>query len=47
MVTPHQTLVEHVRAEFLEMPGLQLTCEQAHGSGASIREPAGGIEYAR
>ena len=26
---PHQALVEHVRAEFLEMPGLQLTLEQA------------------
>ena len=26
---PHETLVEHIRAEFLEMPGLQLTLEQA------------------
>ena len=26
---PNQKLVEHVRAEFLEMPGLQLTLEQA------------------
>jgi hypothetical protein len=26
---PHQTLVERIRAEFLEMPGLQLTLEQA------------------
>ena len=26
---PYRTLVERVRAEFLEMPGLQLTLEQA------------------
>jgi len=27
--TPDEHLVRRVRAEFLEMPGLQLTCEQA------------------
>src|SRR5262245_54896924 len=27
--TPEEPLVRRVRAEFLEMPGLQLTCEQA------------------
>ena len=26
---PHRTSVERIRAEFLEMPGLQLTLEQA------------------
>jgi hypothetical protein len=27
--TVHQRLLQRVRAEFLEMPGLRLTCEQA------------------
>ena len=38
---PYRTLVECVRAEFLEMPGLQLTLEQANGSGASMGQLVG------
>ena len=39
---PYSTLVERVRAEFLEMPGLQLTLEQAQRfwgiDGAACRQ---------
>lgn len=35
---PQKALLERIRAEFLEMPGLQLTVEQA-GRLCGLREP--------